>query len=123
AFAPDGRHLAVGSWNSTTTIWDWKTHRPVWVLHGHTLGVDDVAYSPNGALLASASLDNTTRVWGLSTRKLLRVWRGPEPVTSVAFSSDGSQIVTADAAGTLRTWDACSACANAKELRAIARGR
>jgi dipeptidyl aminopeptidase/acylaminoacyl peptidase len=123
ALSPDGRDLAVGSWDSTITIWDVSTHRAIQVLHGHTLGVDDVAYSPDGALLASASLDDTARVWDPSNSRLLRIWRDPDPVTSVAFSSDGRQIVTADTVGTIRVWDACTACTNARELLAIARGR
>jgi WD40 repeat protein len=91
------------------------------VLHGHTLGVDDVAYSPEGALIASASLDDTARVWDPSNGRLLRIWRDPDLVTSVAFSSDGREIVTADTAGTIRVWDARTACSNARELLAIAR--
>jgi WD40 repeat protein len=123
AFAPNGRDLAVGSWDSTITIWDVSTRHPVAVLHGHTLGVDDVAYSPNGALLASASLDDTARIWDPANGRLLRVWREAEPVTSVAFSSDGDQIVTADAVGTIRVWDACTACTDASALLAIAQHR
>jgi WD40 repeat protein len=123
ALSPDGRDLAVGSWDSTITIWDVSTHRAIQVLHGHTLGVDDVAYSPDGAPLASASLDDTARVWNPSNSRLLRIWRDPDPVTSVAFSSDGRQIVTADTVGTIRVWDTCTACTNARELLAIARGR
>ncbi len=123
AFSPDGRDLAVGSWDSTITIWDVATRSALRVLHGHTLGVDDVAYSPNGALLASSSLDDTVRIWSPSSGRLLRVWRDPEPVTSVSFSADGSQLVTGDALGTIRVWDACTACTNAKALLSIARAR
>ena len=123
AFSPDGRDLAVGSWNSTITIWDVRTRSPLHVLHGHTLGVDDVAYSPNGALLASSSLDDTARVWAPSSGRLLRVWHDPAPVTSVSFAADGGRIVTGDALGTIRVWDACTACTNATTLLDIARGR
>jgi WD40 repeat protein len=121
-FSPDGRHLSVGSWDSTITIWDALRGRAVHVLTGDTLGVDDVAYSPNGALLASSSLDDTARVWDPTTGRLLRVWREQQPLESVAFSSDGRKLVTADAAGTIRVWDACTACGNAGALEAIARG-
>ena len=123
AFSPDGRHLAVASWNSTITIWDVLHDRATRVLTGDTLGVNDVAYSPDGALLASSSLDDTARVWDPSNGQLLRVWREQQPLESVAFSSDGSRLVTSDAAGTVSVWDACTACGNAGELLAIARTR
>jgi WD40 repeat protein len=93
------------------------------VLHGHTLGVDDVAYSPDGDLLASSSLDDTARIWSPSSGRLLRVWHDPEPVMNVAFSADGSKIVTGDAVGTIRVWDACTACNNAGALLSEARRR
>jgi WD40 repeat protein len=123
AFSPDDRELAVGSWNSTITIWDVRTGRAVRVLGGHTLGVDDVAYGPTGALLASSSLDDTVRVWDPTSGSLLRIWREQQPVESVAFSSDGGRLVTSDSGGTIRAWDACTACGNAGQLMAMARGR
>jgi WD40 repeat protein len=122
-FSPDGRSLAVASWDSTITIWDVLHDRPSRVLTGDTLGVNDVAYSPDGALLASSSLDDTARVWDPSNGQLLRVWREQQPLESVAFSSDGSRLVTSDAAGTISVWDACTACGNSGELLAIARTR
>jgi WD40 repeat protein len=123
AFSPDGRSLAVASWDSTITIWDVLHDRPSRALTGDTLGVNDVAYSPDGALLASSSLDDTARVWDPSSGRLLRVWREQQPLESVAFSSDGSRLVTSDAAGTISVWDACTACGSAGELLAIARTR
>jgi WD40 repeat protein len=123
AFSPNGRYLAVASWNSTITIWDVHTRRALHVLAGHTLGVDGVAYSPDGRLLASVGLDDTLRVWDPSSGRVLRVWREQQPVSSVAFNSDGHQIVTGDATGTISIWDACTACGNAKALLAIARTR
>lgn len=123
AFSPDGHELAVASWNSTITIWDLGARRVAHVLAGHSLGVDGLAYSPNGRLLASASLDDTARVWDPANGQLLRVWRKQQPVSSVAFSSDGTRLVTSDATGTISVWDACTACGNPSALLAIARKR
>ena len=119
ALSPDGTQLAVGSWDSTVTIWNISARRPVVVLHGHTLGVDAVAYSPDGKLLASAGLDDTARVWDASDGRLLRIWTDPGPITSIAFSSAGTDLVTGDAGGTVRVWDACTACGQARQLLAL----
>ena len=121
ALSPDGGELAVASWDSTITIWRLLTRRPVVVLHGHTLGVDAVTYSPDGKLLASAGLDDTARVWNTADGRLLRIWTDPDPVTSIAFSSAGSELVTGDAGANVRVWDACTACGQAQELLAIGR--
>jgi WD40 repeat protein len=121
AFSPNDRQLAAASSDSTITIWDVDTGQVAHVLHGHTLGVNAVAYSPNGKLLASVGLDDTLRVWDTSSGRLLRVWRDPATLTSVAFSSHGERIVTGDTQGTIGIWDACTACENPSALLALGR--
>jgi hypothetical protein len=47
----------------------------------------------------------------------------PDRVLGVEFTSDSRDIVTFDAAGTVRVWDACTACEDPKALLALARTR
>jgi WD40 repeat protein len=123
AFSPDRRRLAIASWNSTVKVADVATGRVIGTLTGHTRGVPMIAYSPNGRYLASASLDHTVRVWDARTLTLLRVITHPDPVFGVQFTSDSREIVTFDAAGIARVWDACTACEDPKALLALASTR
>jgi WD40 repeat protein len=119
AFSPDARRIAVASWDSTVTVADVGTGHVFAVLTNHTKGVADVAYSPDGRYLASASLDDTVEIWDAHTLTLLRVIHQSDPTYGVSFTSDSRRILTYDAAGVVREWDACSACGNANALLAL----
>jgi WD40 repeat protein len=123
AFSPDRRRIAVASWNGTVKVADVATGRVTGTLTAHTRGVPMVAYSPDGRYLASASLDHTVRIWDARRLTLLRVITHPDPVFGVQFTSDSRDVVTFDAAGTVRVWDACTACEDPKALLALARTR
>ena len=60
AFSPDGRHVAIASWNGTIRVSPvpLNVNRTV-TLTENTKGVPMVAYSPDGRYLASAG--STTR--------------------------------------------------------------
>jgi WD40 repeat protein len=81
------------------------------------------AYSPDGRYLATASLDHTVRIWDARTLTPLRVITHPDPVFGVGFTLDSRRVITFDAAGVVRVWDACTACGNPRALLALARTR
>lgn len=49
--------------DTTVHIWNVLTGEDVFVYHGHTAGVNYVAWSPDGSKIASASADMTVKVW------------------------------------------------------------
>jgi WD40 repeat protein len=53
AFAPDGRILASGGWDTTVRLWHVETAQELAVLEGHSGKVHAVAFSPDGTVLAS----------------------------------------------------------------------
>jgi DNA-binding beta-propeller fold protein YncE len=74
------------------------------IISGHTQQVNGVAFSPEGDTLVSGAADATVRLWRTDILTQLAVTtsviNGQElPVTSVAFSPGGKQIVVAHHAG------------------------
>jgi WD40 repeat protein/serine/threonine protein kinase len=64
-----------------------------------------VAFSPDGRLLAAASV-NQVRIWEATTGNEVRVLRGHRhPVTSVAFSPNGRNLVSASDDPVVKLWD------------------
>jgi eukaryotic-like serine/threonine-protein kinase len=109
AFSPDGRRLAVASWDKLVHLWDVETGEEVGQWAGHTDAVHDLAFSPDGALVTGAA-DGTVRVWdavkGQVTRTLLPRVGG---VWAVAWSPDGKLLAAGgDQAFDVVTWDAAT---------------
>ena len=132
AFSPDGTKLASGSVDKTVKLWDISTGKNMSTLTGHTDMVESIAFSPDGTKLASGSQDETVRLWDVSTGaninilgkidntsaavQMLQIFsgRGPSstqrksPVTSVAFSPDGTKLASGELGGMVKLWDVSS---------------
>ncbi|MGP0089718.1 MAG: caspase family protein [Xanthobacteraceae bacterium] len=120
AFSPDGSRIVSGSADKTAKLWDAATGRLLQTFVGHTSNVVSVAFSPNGTRIASGSLDTfsngvpkaddkTIKIWDAASGRLLITLSGHKGhVWSVAFSPDGTRIVSASADKTLKLWDAAT---------------
>jgi WD40 repeat protein len=78
---------------------------------GHADGVNVLAVSPDGKRLASASAqaggEHAARVWDLATgQELFRLEGHKGSVLGLAWSGDGSRLLTGSADGALILWDA-----------------
>jgi dipeptidyl aminopeptidase/acylaminoacyl peptidase len=99
-FSPDGRTLAVSSFESPEIVlWDFAERRERLSLKGHLAPVMHLAFSLDGLLLASAagtSADSPIRVWNLATgqeeRRITGLGSAPQ---AIAFSPDGSLLASA----------------------------
>ena len=145
AFSPDGSTVASGSGrlvylggreDSGTCVgqeirlWNAHTGKLIKTLTGHTSVVNSVVFSPDGSTIASGSghwmgykgiysAGEEVRLWNVHTGELIKTLTGhKDVVSSVAFSPDGSYIVSGDWydwgghlssetwSGEIRVWDA-----------------
>ena len=84
------------------------TGEPVRRLNGHHSGVSRVVFHPDGSRLASASRDSDVRLWDPLTGRCMLRMRGHRHTIrqTLGFSPDGHRIVTQDAVGLTRIWNA-----------------
>jgi WD40 repeat protein/DNA-binding SARP family transcriptional activator len=111
AWSPDGRLIALGRTTGSAALHDAHTGEQLMVLPGHGSQVLGVGWSPDSTLLATASSDGTATTWLLSEgggRRLVSVTADDvrSGFSEVAFSPDGSRIVTSGRGGTTLVWRA-----------------
>src|SRR5207248_759493 len=63
AFSPDGKTLALASYEGTVQLWDVAGGKLLETLKGHSSAVGALAFSPDGRTLASGGVDHTVRLW------------------------------------------------------------
>ena len=122
AFSPDGRWLAIGSWDKTISIWDAATLKPVGEpLVGPIDYINQIAFSPDGQWLAAASWDKTIRVWQTTTWQPLGqpLTGHTDAVFSLVFAPDNRTLLSGGADRKALIWDVTSRQAPATTLAQI----
>jgi WD40 repeat protein/tRNA A-37 threonylcarbamoyl transferase component Bud32 len=123
-YSPDGKRIAMGSWDKSIKVWDAGSGKQTLTLMWHGDAVQCIAFSPDSKRIVSGSSDRTLKLWdvasdarglALDPGSAIRSVRGRERLTlrghegavcAVSFSPDGGRIVSASADGTLKVWDA-----------------
>ena len=122
AFSPGARILAVSTGNATVDLWDeTNRHQIAALLTSRTefTRVMAVEFSPDGAMLAIGMNDGTVQLWDVAHRRQLGTPislthdissdDSVEPVTTMAFRSDGKTLATVTASdsgvGTVELWN------------------
>ncbi|HEY6287081.1 MAG TPA: serine/threonine-protein kinase [Ktedonobacteraceae bacterium] len=123
AWSSDGKFIASATGNTQGNgehlvhVWDATSGKPVYTYRGHKDEIATVAWSPNGKRIASAGgngtypspkgSDTTVHVWDALTGANAMPYSGhSEIVWSVAWSPEGSRIVSASREKTVQVWKA-----------------
>lgn len=120
AFSPDGKHVLAGvariGGGGETHLFDATSGQAILHLPEHA-GYVCVAFSPDGRHIITGSGkavpvgqpngSGELTFWDVRTGQMVRQFKGhSNPITGVAFSSDGSRIATASYDKAVKVWDA-----------------
>jgi len=91
AFSPDARKLASGDIMAEMKLWDLTTDT---VLYSFPIQNSSVTFSPDSSLVVSNGQNSYARMYSTSTYKIKRVFQSWTGDRGVAFSPDGSKLIT-----------------------------
>jgi hypothetical protein len=112
-FSPDGRVLATGGSDMHVRLWDVQTGQALWNAKAHEDAITGLDFSPDGMRLATAAgnsvmqsnwrRDRSVALWDLQTgHRLFQFEPHNNCVIDLAFSPDGSSLMTGSGDNTVR---------------------
>ena len=103
---PDGRSLVTGTADGEVQVWDPRTGQRLGKPLPHNGEVKALAVSSDGTKLLVGCWDRWAHLWDLGTRTKLKGFVHQDPVSTVAFSPDGTLLATGGVGKVVRIWNA-----------------
>jgi WD40 repeat protein len=118
AFSPDGGIIAAGLTDGKIIIFDVTTGDITRIIDGHEDSVCTISFSPDGNTFVTGSEDNTIKIWDTASGNLVKTINARSGgvnsgtyrplVNSVAYSPDGTTIISGSGDKTIKLWDIAS---------------
>ncbi len=109
AFNPDGSRLVAVYNDRTVRLWSITARDSLFKLFDHRADLTAVAFNQTGSRFATAGNDSRVVIWNAETGSPLTSieldLEGGDPINGLAYSPDGSQLITAHESGVARMWD------------------
>jgi WD40 repeat protein len=107
AFSPDGKQLALVYDDRTVKFWDTTTGQELSSLKADILCRLSyrIAFSPDGTSIAAACANGDIILWNINSGRSVVFGRDNSTVSTMAFSRDGSNLVTGGWETTVKLWD------------------
>jgi WD40 repeat protein len=108
AYGADGRVLVSGGEDQLAIVWSTFTGTPLYVFDTHNGAISGVDIDPNGRTVLTGSEDGSLFWWSIADDSVSQRFTQNghnEQLEAMAYSPDGSLLVTSDLNGVLLLWD------------------
>ncbi|MCX4162804.1 MULTISPECIES: WD40 repeat domain-containing protein [Paraburkholderia] len=103
-FSPDGRHVVTSSSDHTSRLWSVPDLKLRAVFGDHLDDVEMSVFHPGKELIATASRDHRVRVYDFQGALKACFEGHSADVISVAWSSNGDELISSSDDGTIKRW-------------------